>query len=204
MAQSSRKSSNGPGRGTPRARANSRSGSKSERGKIHDTGRIDIPKSDQAVQTPSNRRFSFGATWRLILLGVVIAALVLALAQSLRVYFAQASDIAQLRAEIEQSQADIAELEDQLERWDDPEYVKVQARERLGWVLPGETGYRVVGADGETLGGDSSVLAEEEAQGMWWERMWGSVAKADEPVAEPTTTSTPTGTIGPTPEPTEN
>ena len=35
----------------------------------------------------------------------------------------------------------------------DPDYVRTQARERLGWVVPGETGYRVVGADGKPLGG---------------------------------------------------
>lgn len=149
---------------------------------------------------------ALGMTWRLLLLGVVLAVIAVTLAQSLRVYFAQAEQIAQLRAEIEATQAEIDELEDQLSRWEDPAYVEAQARERLGWVFPGEVGYRVIGADGEPIGGGSDVLGtgeEEAAPGVWWEKMWGSVAIADQPVAPPEPATTPSDdvTIGVSPEP---
>ena len=83
-------------------------------------------------------------------------------------------------------QAAIDDLQGQLSRWNDPAYVTAQARERLGWLVPGETGYTVVGADGKPLGGgltlDSSATVDpEQAQPMWWDRMWGSVAAADKP-----------------------
>ncbi len=123
-------------------------------------------------------------TWRLLLLGVVIATVAVTLAQSLRVYFAQAQEIAALRTEIEQTNEQIATLKDQIERWNDPAFVKAEARERLGWVMPGETGYRVIGADGKPIGGDSTVLAPIPQSGLWWEKVWGSVAVADIPVAE--------------------
>lgn len=148
-----------------------------------------------------------GLTWRLIILAVVVAAIALTLAQSLRVYFAQAADITALRVEIENRRNEIAELEDQLARWDDPAFVKAEARERLGWVMPGEIGYRVIGLDGKPVGGDSAVLAPEAeptAKGLWWERVWGSVAVADQPVPEPSVEATPTApatTIGPPPSP---
>lgn len=124
-------------------------------------------------------------TWRLLILGVVMAALAVTLAQSLRVYFAQAQETAMLREQIAQRQQEISTLEDQLARWKDPAFVKAEARSRLGWVMPGETGYRVIGADGKPIGGDSTVLAPNKpSSGMWWQQMWGSVAVADAPAEE--------------------
>lgn len=152
---------------------------------------------------------ALGVTWRLLLLGVVVAVIAVTLAQSLRVYFAQRQEIAQYRAEIQGTLDHISELEDQLERWNDPNFVRAEARTRLGWVMPGEVGYRVIGADGQTLGGDSDVLASEGdiPTGEWWERVWGSVVVADQPlpVATPSPTPIPDLTDEPlaTPTPSE-
>ena len=144
---------------------------------------------------------ALSVTWRLILLGVVAAAIAVTLAQSLRVYFAQRTEIAEFRTEIRATTEEIATMEDQLARWEDPDFVRAEARSRLGWVMPGEIGYRVIGVDGEPLGGDSAALAHEEATGLWWERVWGSVVVADQPVAEanPDATQVPDVIIEPTP-----
>ena len=125
-------------------------------------------------------------TARALALVVVVLVLTISYATSLRIYFSQAHEIASTKAQIAQSQAAIDDLQGQLARWDDPAYVTAQARERLGWLVPGETGYTVVGADGKPLGGgltlDSSATVDpEQAQPMWWDRMWGSVAAADKP-----------------------
>ena len=125
------------------------------------------------------------ATWRLAVLLVVIAGIGLVLANSLRVYFAQAQEIAAVKADIAARQEQIADLEDRLTRWEDPDYVRSVARVRLGWVMPGEIGYRVIGADGQPLEGASIADAQEpEIPGLWWEKMWGSVRVADAPVEE--------------------
>ena len=114
-----------------------------------------------------------------------MAALAVTLAQSLRVYFAQAKEMALLQQQIAQSRQEIATLDDQLARWKDPAFVKAEARTRLGWVVPGETGYRVIGADGKPIGGDSTVLSPSKpSTGMWWQQMWGSVGVADAPAEE--------------------
>ena len=114
-----------------------------------------------------------------------MAALAVTLAQSLRVYFAQAKEKAQLQQQIDQTKQEIATLDDQLARWKDPAFVKAEARMRLGWVVPGETGYRVIGADGKPIGGDSTVLSPSKpSTGMWWQQMWGSVGVADAPAEE--------------------
>ena len=125
-------------------------------------------------------------TARALALVVVVLVLTISYATSLRIYFSQAHEIASTKAEIAQSQAAISDLQGQIARWNDPAYVTAQARERLGWLVPGETGYTVVGADGKPLGGgftvDSSAATDPaQQQQMWWDRMWGSVAAADKP-----------------------
>ena len=148
---------------------------------------------------------ALGVTWRLLILAVVVAAIAITLAQSLRVYFAQRQEIAQFRAEIQSTTEEIADLQDQLARWEDPDFVRAEARSRLGWVMPGEVGYRVIGVDGEAMGGDSDVLSAEQApSGLWWERVWGSVEAADEPLPETSMSRSPIPdlTIDPSASPT--
>lgn len=124
-------------------------------------------------------------TARAIALAVVLLILTISYASSLRIYFAQAHEISSTRAEIAQRQQAITTLQDDLARWDDPAYVRTQARERLGWVVPGETGFKVVGADGKPLGGGSEIQSETTTAGQtkdaWWAKMWGSVEAADAP-----------------------
>ncbi|GAA4896226.1 hypothetical protein GCM10025789_12410 [Tessaracoccus lubricantis] len=127
---------------------------------------------------------AMAATWRLAVLLVVIAGIGLVLAHSLRVYFAQAQELAAVRAEIAAERERIADMEDQLERWDDPEYVRSIARVRLGWVMPGEVGYRVIDAEGNPLEGVTMTQEEPELQGEWYEKMWTSVKLTDSPAEE--------------------
>jgi hypothetical protein len=119
-------------------------------------------------------------------LAVVLLILTISYASSLRIYFAQAHDIAATKAEIAERQQRIVSLEGELAKWQDVNYVRTQARERLGWVVPGEIGYKVVDADGKPLGGGAEISAEtaepvEPAEDAWWAKLWGSVAAADQP-----------------------
>jgi hypothetical protein len=111
--------------------------------------------------------------------------LTISFATSLRIYFGQAHEIASTKADIVASQQRIVDLQADVARWADPDYVRAQARDRLGWVVPGETGYQVVGADGKPLGGGSEIESEtqplDQAKPAWWSTLWGSVATADKP-----------------------
>ena len=205
--QGSTSGSTGPGRGSPRTRTAARPGERASRGRVT-SRQVPAEDIDTAEQSTPPKRLmgarALGMTWRLIILAVVVAAVAVTLAQSLRVYFAQRQEIAQYREQIRTSQEEISELQDKLARWDDPDFVRAEARSRLGWVLPGEVGYRVIGVDGEAIGGDSEVLATEQLPaGLWWERVWGSVEIADIPVpvaAEPS--DIPDLVIEPSAEPT--
>ena len=144
-----------------------------------------MPKALSTKPTPAPRTSRAAtATWRLVVLLAVIAGIGLVLANSLRVYFAQSAEIAAVRAEIAAEQERIAEMQDQVARWEDPEYVRSVARVRLGWVMPGEIGYRVIDADGNPLEGATMDELAPELQGEWYEKMWTSVRLADSPVED--------------------
>jgi len=143
----------------------------------------------------------------LIALLAVVVVLLISYASSLRVYFNQQSQLAAARAQIAANQQTIGDLRDELARWQDPAYVQAQARARLGWVVPGEVGFQVIGTDGKPLSpaanidAQSSVIATQPQQ-QWWDRLLGSAAAADNPAPVATTPSdVPTITIDTTPTP---
>lgn len=138
------------------------------------------------------------AALRLVLLGTVVGVLVISAAASLQIYFRQQRQLAELSVEITQRRQAIDDLNRQIAAWDDPAYVRQQARQRLGWVMPGETGYRVIGADGKPLEGarlDSQRSDQATpATDAWWMKMWGSTTTADRPTPA---TDVPVGTSTP-------
>jgi cell division protein FtsB len=179
----------GPGRGRTRTRPHSRPpvADAAPTGPAPDPAATPAP--GPTVGRPAGPRFRSNVTGRAIALAVVLLILVISYASSLRVYFAQSQEIAAARAEIAERQQRIADLTQQREQWNNPAYVETQARDRLGWVVPGEIGYRVVGADGKPLGGgediDTGAGAAPEPTTAWWTRLWSSVERADRP-APPT------------------
>ncbi|WP_347110293.1 septum formation initiator family protein [Paenarthrobacter sp. S56] len=82
---------------------------------------------------------------RLLALAVVMIAITIMLAPTVRIFLEKRSEISALEAEIASKQAEQADLNKQLSRWQDPNYVKQQARDRINMVMPGETGYWVFG-----------------------------------------------------------
>jgi len=135
-------------------------------------------------------------TWRLVAILVVFALLTVMYANSLRVYFNQQRTIAEAKAQVEAAQRTVDDLYDQLQRWQDPAFVQAQARERLGWVVPGEVGFHVIGAEGKVLGGGVTVSSPtsqqlEEPTEAWWDRLTGSILTADNPVPVPDPGQTP-------------
>lgn len=140
------------------------------------------------------------------ILVLVLAVLVISYASSMRAYLQQRTHINDLRAKIESSEQDIAKLEREKRRWQDDAYVEAQARERFGWVLPGETSYQVIGRDGEPLG-DARELSDPDAverplPDPWWEKVRGTLEAADHPERVPVPATRITPPPLPTPSPT--
>lgn len=91
-------------------------------------------------------------TVRTVVLCLVILVAFIVLAPTLRAYVSQAEQQRDLVAQIEAAQARNADLQRSIDRWDDPAFIQHQARDRLGFVYPGETAYIVV--DPETVTGE--------------------------------------------------
>jgi cell division protein FtsB len=73
----------------------------------------------------------------LTLLGVLI------LAPQLQILVEQRQEISDLQSQAKAQQEDLEQLEKDRARWDDPAYVRAQARDRLYYVMPGEISYLV-------------------------------------------------------------
>ena len=80
-------------------------------------------------------------TGRAAVLVLVLCSLVAALAYPTRQFIAQRADIAAQRAAADQARARGEELRREKARWQDPAYIRAQARERLHFAMPGETPY---------------------------------------------------------------
>lgn len=114
---------------------------------------------------------------------VILVAFVL-LAPTLRAYVSQQEQLREVNDAIAATQERTDGLEAALERWNDDAYVQAQARDRLGFVMPGETPYVVV--DPETVTGEEPADAEDPGPvimprtGPWYLTVWDSVQVAGE------------------------
>jgi cell division protein FtsB len=119
-------------------------------------------------------------TSRAALLALVVCTLVVALAYPMRQWVSQRSGIEEQRRKAERARERVEELRDAKARWQDPAYVERQAREHLHYVMPGETGYTVVGGAAD----DSDRSAGRSAANRpWYENGWDGVDKADRPTS---------------------
>ncbi len=118
---------------------------------------------------------------------------------SIRVFNEQRASNAALVAERDAAQAQVNDLNAQLARWQDPAYVVAQARERLAYVYPGETPYRVVDPEvaRPAAAGSADAAANGDVTGAtpWFDRMWSSVKAAG---AEPKASAPSPGPTAPT------
>jgi len=97
-------------------------------------------------------------------------------------YLQNRAEVQQLRAERDAARTENADLEADLRRWDDDAYVIAQARERLSFVMPGETAFRVVDPETvpQTSGGDDGPVPDTSERGTrpWYTTVWESVQVA--------------------------
>lgn len=130
---------------------------------------------------------------RITVQALMVAALALLLLMSYAATWwawrGQRQEIQTLEQRIAITQTEIAELEDIERRWSDPAYVRQQARERFGWVMPGEVGYRVIGLDGRVQG-EGAQLDDPPAPPSqnWLGRMWVSIEQSGQ-IEEPEETA---------------
>lgn len=174
-----------PRSGAPASRPGERTSSRARA--TRPEGGADTPSADAAETRPA--RLVRLLSVRALVLGVVVLTGFSLLLPTVRAYFGQQAELDALAVEVAEAERQEAELAAELDRWDDEAYVAAQARERLGYVLPGETAYRVV---------DPEVVQDEVVEGAapgtsdgptlplgsdvnpWYATVWDSVRIAGE------------------------
>ncbi len=156
-----------------------------------------------AVEQQSEQRLGFTAR-RAAILAAVVCVLTLTIAGPVRTYFAQRTEMKQLAASEAALRAQIADLEAQKAKLADPAYIAAQARERLGFVMPGDIPYQVqlpAGAVAEP--GASPQAAAVRSTDPWYTALWHTIADTPHgpPPAPTTPTTSPTIPLPPPPEP---
>lgn len=105
----------------------------------------------------------------------VIAVLVMIIVP-LRNYMEQRSEITRLNASIAQLTERKDRMQLEIEKYQSDEYVREQARIRLGVIEPGEIAFRVVDPGLENSRQTAESLTESAKQLSWYERLWDSVS----------------------------
>ena len=139
---------------------------------------------------PSRNRL----TGRAGILALALCAVMVTVAYPLRQYLAQRSQISGVEHQNAVIQQQVAELQSELAKWSDPAYVAIQARQRLHYVRPGETGYLVPNPspNNEPLGMPTPT------QQSWYDRLWSTVKSPSPSTAQTPSPQTPSASPSPT------
>ncbi|WP_309711249.1 septum formation initiator family protein [Pseudolysinimonas sp.] len=118
---------------------------------------VAMPEEPRAAAWLRNFRLSGFALSMLLL---VVAALVV-LAPGLKTFVEQRQQIAALEESVALAQAEVDDLEAEIDRWSDPAYIEAQARDRLYYVYPGDITFLVIGDDDTGLNEGGLPISDE-------------------------------------------
>ena len=150
-----------------------------------------------SIEQQREQRLGFTAR-RAAILAAMVCILTLTIAGPVRTYFAQRTEMKQLAASESALREQIADLEGQKARLADPVYIAAQARERLGFVMPGEIPYQVQLPQSVTASTPDGPRAGAARSGdPWYTSLWHTIADAPHGPPPPVAPSS----VGPEPPP---
>ena len=142
------------------------------------------------------------SAFSLVMMGILVLAVVI-LAPTLQAFVQQRQQIADQQAAVDTLSEQVDAAKAQRARWNDPSYLRAQARDRLYYVMPGETSYLVIDdrppAAAETDTPVSSKLQKTRTD--WVGSLFGSFMGAGLTDATPQQLTGESGTPTPTPTP---
>jgi cell division protein FtsB len=143
----------------------------------------------ESAEQRSEQRLGMTAR-RAAILAAVVCVLTLTIAGPVRIYFAQRTEMKQLAASEAALRQQIADLEQHKVKLADPAYIAAQARERLGFVKPGDIPYQVQLPPSAAVPAEPGVQPTPAATNdPWYTSLWHTIADA------------PHGPPAPTPQP---
>ncbi|OBG01470.1 FtsB family cell division protein [Mycolicibacter sinensis] len=138
-----------------------------------------------AAEQRAELRVGFTAR-RAVILAAVMCVLTLTLAGPVRTFFAQHAEMKQ-QSQLEATlRGQIADLQQQKANMDDPAHIRAQARERLGFVMPGEIPYQVqLPAPVEVPGEPGTEPLAAPSGDPWYTALWHTIADVPHPPPPP-------------------
>ena len=115
---------------------------------------------------------------RVLALSAIFFILALTIAPPVKNYFTQRAQISALKAQLSADNSALQKAREELLLWQDPEYIKSQARERLHFVLPGERQYIVTDGENNPQQSGTTKIASSLADGQpWYSRLIASISE---------------------------
>ena len=140
-------------------------------------GRSSGGSSTLTAPTPAH---SFNG--RLVALVVVATLIVFLAAPTAKIFMDQRAQLSGLRSSIAHEEQRQQQLKREEQLWSDDSYVEQQARERMSYVMPGESAYVVLGASAELHQPmESSAEQVEAGKPAWADGLWQSVVDSAYP-----------------------
>ncbi|RII42879.1 hypothetical protein DWB68_04865 [Galactobacter valiniphilus] len=150
-------------------------------GAIRDPGHAPQPRpsAPRATAPVAARALST----RVLALALILIVSGFMLFPAVTTYVRQNAELRSAQALLAQEKQTKENLQAELDRWDDPEFVRQQARERIQRFLPGEKRYVVIGAPEESAAEEDTTLTPGEyRQGLpWGDGLIDSVVRASTP-----------------------
>jgi cell division protein FtsB len=94
---------------------------------------------------------------------LVIVAGTFLISSDVQAFLNQRRQIAEMELSIEQAKQAVDDMQAERDRWQDPVYIRSQARDRLYYVLPGEVSYLVMDAEGLDFSDTSGTVGAKLA-----------------------------------------
>lgn len=131
------------------------------------------PKASRSAASAEWMRGMRLNTYTITLLAMIVLG-VLTLAPRVQEWFVLRQQVAQAQADVEQARKDVTTMQSEVKRWEDPVYIRSQARDRLYYVMPGEVSYLVMDADGVNTSDISGTVGAMLAD----QRNYGQISKS--------------------------
>ena len=131
------------------------------------------PKASRSAASAEWMRGMRLNTYTITLLAMIVLG-VLTLAPRVQEWFVLRQQVAQAQADVEQARKDVTTMQSEVKRWEDPVYIRSQARDRWYYVMPGEVSYLVMDADGVNTSDISGTVGAMLAD----QRNYGQISKS--------------------------
>ena len=124
------------------------------------------------------RMLKLNSSWVSLILVIVLGTFIVS--PDVEAFLNQRREIAEMELSIQQAEDAVAEMQAERDRWQDPVYIRAQARDRLYYVLPGEVSYLVMDAEGMDFSDQSGTVGASLAEQRNADEISAEIAAASE------------------------